>query len=169
MKRKLILMLIAAGAVLSAQVSVGIRIGAPPPMRMQNMNHHRPGAEFIWVDGYWYPERNHYEWQEGYWTRAPFAGARWVAPFYDGRAYINGSWTGDRDRFAQNRRFNNERDNYAQDRRYDNDRDGDRYAQDRRYDNDRDRYVQDRRTANERDRGRFGQDRRLENGHDQRR
>ena len=84
MKRKLLLLMIAAGTMLSAQVSLGIRIGPPPVIRYERMDNRRPGPDYIWVDGYWYPERNKYKWHKGYWTRAPFGGARWIAPRHDG-------------------------------------------------------------------------------------
>jgi hypothetical protein len=42
--------------------------------------------------GLWnrYPNANgkKYAWHDGYWTRAPFAGARWVSPHYDGERFL---------------------------------------------------------------------------------
>jgi hypothetical protein len=46
----------------------------------------------VWVEGYWYPQGRHYQWRDGYWTRPPFANARWVGPRYDGRRYYDGYW-----------------------------------------------------------------------------
>src|SRR5213594_2197426 len=62
-----------------AQVSIGIRIGPPPPPRAVYVLPPNPGPEYVWVDGYWYPVGNHWKWHKGYWTRAPFMGARWWA------------------------------------------------------------------------------------------
>src|ERR1022692_4292587 len=44
-------MLLAAGAVF-AQVSVGIRIGPPPPDRVLRVQPPSPGAGYVWVAGY---------------------------------------------------------------------------------------------------------------------
>src|SRR5262245_50677191 len=98
MKKKLLgLALLAAGAV-SAQVSIGITIGAPPPPRVVRVRPVAPAPEYFWIDGYWYPvgHSGKYRWHEGYWTRPPYPAARWVAPRYDGRMYFEGYWDGDR-------------------------------------------------------------------------
>lgn len=39
-------------AVANAQVSLGIRIGPPPPPRVIHVHPPRPGPDYIWVDGY---------------------------------------------------------------------------------------------------------------------
>ena len=90
-------MLFATGSALQAQVSVGITIGPPPPVRVVRVPD-RPGPEFVWVEGYWYPVSGHYRWHGGYWTRPPYEGARWVAPRHDGERYFVGYWEGDRGR-----------------------------------------------------------------------
>ena len=117
MKRKLLMLLIATGTVLSAQISVGIRIGPPPVMRMERMNGRSPGANYMWIDGYWYPERNRYKWHKGYWTRAPYAGARWNAPRHDGQQFFDGYWSKDQDRFSHDHRWDRDRNNRDNDRR----------------------------------------------------
>jgi hypothetical protein len=89
-------MLMAGGAVFGAQFSVGIRIGAPPPPRVVRVVPRSPGADYVRVDGYWYPVGNKYKWHDGYYTRAPYAGARWVAPHHDGTQYYQGYWDGDK-------------------------------------------------------------------------
>jgi hypothetical protein len=95
MKMKwLALMLLAAGAMF-AQVSIGIRIGSPPPPRVIRVEPRSPGPEYIWIAGYWYPVGNRYKWHDGYWTRPPFGGARWVGPRHDGERYFEGYWDGD--------------------------------------------------------------------------
>jgi hypothetical protein len=96
MKTKLsILALLAAGTIF-AQLSIGIRIGAPPPMRIQRIQPRSPGSDYVWVGGYWYPNGNRYRWHEGYWTRPPYGGARWVEPRHDGNQFYNGYWDGAR-------------------------------------------------------------------------
>ena len=117
MKHKLLLLLVAAGAVLSAQVSVGIRIGSPPSPRIERRDTRQPGSDYVWIDGYWYPDRNHYKWHKGYWTRAPFAGARWAPPRYDGGSFYVGYWQKDNDRFDHNHQWDRDRDRRDRDRR----------------------------------------------------
>jgi hypothetical protein len=97
MKTKaIVLMLLAAGAVFG-QISIGIRIGAPPPIRIVRQPR-SPGAGYVFVSGYWYPVNRHYKWHDGYWTRPAYAGAVWVAPHHDGEQYYAGYWQGDRGR-----------------------------------------------------------------------
>jgi len=110
MKTKLLaLALFVAGSV-SAQISIGVRIGPPPPERVIRVQPVRPGPEFIWVQGYWYPVGNHYKWHAGYWTRPPYAGAIWVAPHHDGERFFAGYWQGDRGRFEHDHRWDRDRD-----------------------------------------------------------
>ena len=68
MKTKLIFVMLLAGAAAFAQFSVGVRIGAPPPIRVRAQPR-SPGAGYTWVGGYWYPVGHRYTWHEGYWTR----------------------------------------------------------------------------------------------------
>src|SRR5262245_24315519 len=96
-KAILSLALLGGGTLASAQVSVGIHLGPPPPPRVLHVRPRMPGSGYAWVDGYWYPSGNKYKWRKGYWMRPPYAGARWVAPRYD-RNYIQGYWEGDRGR-----------------------------------------------------------------------
>lgn len=101
-----------------AQLSVGIRIGAPPPPRVVRVLPARPGPDFVWVDGYWYPVGNHYKWHAGYWTRPPYAGARWIAPHHDGERFFEGYWDGDHGRIEHDHRWDHDHD---RDFRYDRD------------------------------------------------
>jgi hypothetical protein len=89
------LMLLAAGSVF-AQVSVGIRIGPPPPVRVVRVRPRSPGPEYSWIAGYWYPVGSRYKWHDGYYTRPAYAGATWVAPRHENQMYYNGYWKGDR-------------------------------------------------------------------------
>lgn len=92
-----------------AQLSIGISIGAPPPPRVLAVVPAAPAAGFVWVGGYWYPVGKHYKWHEGYWTRPPYAGARWVAPHHDGRQYFEGYWEGSRGRMEHDHRWDHDR------------------------------------------------------------
>ena len=80
------------GSTVHAQVSIGVTIGQPPPPPVVYRVPPQPAPEFVWVEGYWYPHGHKYRWHDGYWTRAPFAGAYWVQPYYDGGRYYAGYW-----------------------------------------------------------------------------
>ena len=101
-------MLLACGSVF-AQISIGIRIGPPPPPRVLTVLPPRPGPEFVWVAGYWYPVGIHYRWHAGYWTRPPYAGALWVAPRHDGERYFAGYWDGPRGRIEHDHHWDRDR------------------------------------------------------------
>jgi hypothetical protein len=108
-KTKLLaLILLATGAVF-AQLSIGVRIGAPPPVRMMRVQPQSPGPGYAWIGGYWYPNGNHYRWHEGYWTRPAYAGARWVEPRHDGQRYFAGYWDGGHGRIEHDHRWDRER------------------------------------------------------------
>ena len=110
MKSKLIVvMLLAAGAVF-ASVSIGIRIGAPPPVRVVRIQPRSPGADYIWVGGYWYPNGRHYKWHDGYWTRPAYVGAHWVGPRHDGQLYYAGYWDGPHGQIAHDHKWDRGRD-----------------------------------------------------------
>jgi hypothetical protein len=127
MKTKILaLALFAAGSVF-AQISIGIRIGPPPPPRVVRVLPSRPGPDYIWIDGYWYASGPHYRWHDGYWTRPPYPGARWVGPRHDGERFFDGYWDGDHGRFDHDHRWDRGHDrDYGHDRDRDHDRDHDR-------------------------------------------
>ena len=109
MKLKLFaLLMLGAGAAL-AQFSVGIRIGAPPPVRVLRVQPRSPGADYKWINGYWYPEGRRYKWHEGYWTRPAYSGARWVEPRHDGQNFYPGYGDGDRGQIGHDHRWDKER------------------------------------------------------------
>jgi hypothetical protein len=109
-KTKLVLLtLLAAGAAL-AQFSVGVRIGAPPPVRVVRVQPRSPGEGYSWVAGYWYPVGNHYKWHDGYWTRPPYAAARWVAPHHDGQQFYAGYWDGDHGQLGHDHNWDRNKD-----------------------------------------------------------
>jgi hypothetical protein len=120
MKRLLLTTLLLAAATAFGQISIGINIGPPPPPRVLAVRPVAPGPEFVWVDGYWYPQGRRYRWHEGYWTRAPFAGARWVAPRHENDRWFEGYWDGGREPFRHDHKWDRDRD---RDWRRDHDRD----------------------------------------------
>ena len=75
MKTKLFALVLLAVGALSAQLSVGVRIGAPPPPQVVRIQPRSPGPGYVWLGGYWYPQGNKYRWHDGYWTRPPYEGA----------------------------------------------------------------------------------------------
>jgi hypothetical protein len=140
MRRVIVMIFLAAlltgGAVSGAQVSVGIRIGAPPAARVVRVHPRQPGPEYVWLNGYWYPVGHKYKWHDGYWTRPPYQGAHWTEARYDGRMFYDGYWDGERGR---------SRHDHQRDRNRDRDyRDDDRGRDDRGRD-DRNRGGSDRR------------------------
>lgn len=111
MKQKLLaLLLLAGGSIFGADVSIGIRIGPPPPPRVVHFRSVSPGPDFVWVDGYWYPVGNHYKWHDGYWTRPVYPGARWVTPHHDGDRYYEGHWEGEHGRRGHDHRWDRDHD-----------------------------------------------------------
>jgi hypothetical protein len=96
--------LLAPASVAEAQVSFGIRIGEPPPPRAYRVPP-RPGPDYVWVEGYQYPQGGHYVWHNGYWTRPPYEGAYWVAPYHVGGHYYAGRWEGSRGIVAHDHRW----------------------------------------------------------------
>ena len=103
-------MLLASGSVFGAEISVGIRIGPPPPPYVVRVLPPRPDPEFVWVAGYWYPMGKRYKWHEGYYTRPPYAGARWVSPHHDGERFFAGYWDGDRGRLGHDHHWDRDHD-----------------------------------------------------------
>jgi hypothetical protein len=87
-------LIVASSAAANAQVSVGIQIGTPPPPHAYRVPA-RPGPDYVWVEGYQYPVNGKYRWHDGYWTRPPYQGAYWVAPYHSGGRYYEGRWEGD--------------------------------------------------------------------------
>src|SRR6185436_4893358 len=96
MKTKLLaLVLLAGGSAMFAQTrfSVGVNIGggyAPgyyAPVPMQVVRPPYPGPGFVWVDGYWNPNRFGRAWVPGRWSR-PYG--YHVAPRYIAPSYSNG-------------------------------------------------------------------------------
>jgi hypothetical protein len=79
-----------------AQISFDFHMGTPPPAPRAYRVPPQPGPDYVWVDGYWYPENGQYRWHNGYWTHPPYPDAYWVAPYYQGGQYYSGHWEGSR-------------------------------------------------------------------------
>jgi len=110
MRKTLIAFAFLMASAVYGQVSIGIRIGPPPPPRVVSVLPPRPGPEFIWVEGYWYPAGGRYRWHDGYWTRPPYDGARWVGPRHDGDRFFAGYWDGDHGRRDHDHKWDRHRD-----------------------------------------------------------
>ena len=96
MKTRLLSLTLLAAGFAFGQVAVGISIGPPPAPRIFRTRPTAPGPGFEWIEGYWYPIANKYRWHDGYWSRAPYEGARWFGPRYEGGRFFEGRWDGDR-------------------------------------------------------------------------
>jgi hypothetical protein len=102
--------LIGLGTALAVDIGVGIRIGPPPPPRVVRVVPRTPGSDYVWINGYWYADGRKWRWHDGYWTRPPYAGARWVPARHDGQMFYEGYWEGDRGRFGHDHRWDRDRD-----------------------------------------------------------
>ncbi|MGA2712613.1 MAG: hypothetical protein ABSG41_05860 [Bryobacteraceae bacterium] len=109
MKKVLALVLLVAGS-LFAQISLGIRIGPPPRPRVVTVRPISPGGDSIWINGYWYAAGSRYGWHDGYWTRPPYIGARWVEPRHDGQRFYAGYWDGDHGRMEHDHHSDRDHD-----------------------------------------------------------
>ena len=94
----------------SAQVSFSFQFGTPPPPPRVYRVMPRPGAEFVWVEGYWYPNGRRWAWHDGYWTRALYDGAYRAEPYWEGRRYFEGYWGTSRGDFRHDHRWDRARD-----------------------------------------------------------
>ena len=126
-KSLLLLMMLIAGSLAFGQVSIGIVIGPPPPPRVVRVLPPSPGPEFIWVEGYWYPVGHRYRWHSGYWTRPPYAGARWIGPRHDGERFFEGHWDGDHGRREHDHHWDRDRDRDYREHGRKHDREHDRH------------------------------------------
>jgi hypothetical protein len=105
--------LIGTDALALGQITFGIQIGRPPA-RIVEVRPTRPGRNYVWVDGFWYPgfNRRGYAWNRGYWAVPPGAGSYWIAPRYSNNRYYYGYWSDRRDRdYDYNRNRRNDRYN----------------------------------------------------------
>ena len=94
MKSRLLAVLLLAGASAFAgpRVFVGVGLGYPAPPPVAAYVPAAPGPGYTWVAGYYYPVGPRWVWRPGYWARAPYAHAYWVAPRYRAGRYSSGYW-----------------------------------------------------------------------------
>jgi hypothetical protein len=73
----------------------GVAVAGPPPQPMQEVRVAAPGAQVVWVAGYWHWTGMQYTWIPGHWDRPP-PGALWRVPRYTVREgtyfYEPGGW-----------------------------------------------------------------------------
>jgi hypothetical protein len=77
----------ASASTFLADVSISIRIPVievgPPPPRQEVIVGVSPGADFVWVGGYWDGAPGHYAWAGGHWDRPPHGHGQWNPPHWD--------------------------------------------------------------------------------------
>jgi hypothetical protein len=117
-----LLLVPASGA--DAQVSFNVRVGPPPAPRAYRVPP-QPAPGYVWVEGYQYPQGSRYAWHNGYWTRPPYEGAYWVAPYHTDGQYFAGRWEGSRGNVAHDHRWDRgkQRDERRKPGRHDRDDD----------------------------------------------
>lgn len=92
-----------------AQLSFDVRIGTPPPAPRAYRVPPQPSPDYVWIEGYWYPEDGQYRWHNGYWSRPPYPDAYWVAPYYQSGQYYTGHWEGSRGDVHHDHRWDEDR------------------------------------------------------------
>ena len=97
----MVTLLLASASVAGAQVNFGIHIGEPPAPRAYRVPP-QPGPDYVWIEGYQYPQGSHYVWHNGYWSRPPYQGAYWVAPYHVDGQYYSGRWEDGRRHLSHN-------------------------------------------------------------------
>ena len=110
--------LVGSASAAHAQVTFGFRFGEPPAPRSYRVPP-RPGPDYVWIEGYNYPNGGRYAWHDGYWTRPPYEGAYWVEPYHVNGQYYVGRWEGQRAPIVHDHRWDRGRD---RDDRHDNGR-----------------------------------------------
>lgn len=101
------LLLVASPA--HAQISFGFSFGTPPPPPRNYIVPRRPGLDYEWVEGYWYPSGKRWAWHDGYWTRPPYPGSSWVDPYWESGRYFEGYWYTPRGEFRHDHRWDRDR------------------------------------------------------------
>ena len=109
-------LLLASASAAQAQVSFGIHVGEPPAPRAYRVPP-QPGPDYEWIEGYQSLEGGRYRWHDGYWSRPPYPGAYWVAPYYSNGQYFAGRWEGGRGYVVHDHQW--DRGGQRDERRYD--------------------------------------------------
>jgi hypothetical protein len=66
-------------------ISLNVRVddGPPAPRHEEIDVRNRPGADYVWTEGFWDGSPGHYVWVAGRWDHPPHPNARWIAPHWD--------------------------------------------------------------------------------------
>jgi len=94
----------------TAQVSVQVNVPLPgleihvahqaPPKYRSEQKPHRPGKDYLWVQGFWHWHGSGWDWVPGRWERPVDHGVKWVKPRYarEGSYYVYhpGHWSNQR-------------------------------------------------------------------------
>src|SRR5207244_8364248 len=107
------LLLFASSAQAQSNWSFGFSIGTPPPAPRYYRVAPRPGPDYEWIEGYWYPAGGRWAWHDGYWSRPPYQDSYWVQPYWEGGRFFEGYWTTPRGDFRHDHRW--DRDNERRD------------------------------------------------------
>ncbi|MCL2660273.1 MAG: YXWGXW repeat-containing protein [Acidobacteriaceae bacterium] len=101
-RRRTVHLMIAAGVVMTTllltpvasfgaiDISIGISVGAPPPVLPVYAQPMIPGPGYIWTPGYWAWGPGGYYWVPGVWVMPPAPGMLWTPPYWgwSGGRYI---------------------------------------------------------------------------------
>ncbi len=94
--KKIVLTLLLAATLSPAASFAQVYVRVGPPAPIVETRGPRPGAEFVWVDGYHRWDGNRYVWTAGRWDRPPHRGAHWVAHHWvhrrGGYVMVEGHW-----------------------------------------------------------------------------
>jgi hypothetical protein len=73
-----------------------IIIQTAPPPPMHERPGHRPGRDYVWLNGYWAFRGGRHVWVAGHWDRPPHGHRGWVEPRCERRGgnyvFIEGRW-----------------------------------------------------------------------------
>jgi len=71
-------------------------IPATPALPAETVAGVSPGADYVWVAGYYNWQVDHYTWVPGQWVQAPHSGVVWVParwqPTANGYTWVPGHW-----------------------------------------------------------------------------
>jgi len=69
---------------ITIEIAIPVIEAPPPPPRQEIVVGVSPGADFVWVGGYWDGSPGHYAWVGGHWDRPPHGhGHNWSPPHWD--------------------------------------------------------------------------------------
>jgi hypothetical protein len=93
---KRLLGLIFAGAMVFSAAAADIFVRIAPPRLVIEKREHRPGRDYVWVQGYHTWDGSRYVWVPGRWEQPPRGHAHWVAHHWvhqrGGWVLVEGHW-----------------------------------------------------------------------------